>query len=70
MLAKRTGETPAIRFRTDRFYRINSNWYFSTREGIEMGPYADRFEAEEALSELFSLNEWQKPKVVENKPNP
>lgn len=60
MLAKRLGETPAIRYRSDRFYRINSDWYFSTREGFEMGPYESRALADEALIELFNTNRWAK----------
>lgn len=58
MLAKRLGETPAIRYRSDRFYRINSDWYFSTREGFEMGPYESRALAEQALTDLFDSNRW------------
>ena len=45
-------------FRTDRFYRINEAWYFSTREGIEMGPYTNKTDAELALSDLFNANDW------------
>ena len=30
------------RFRMDRYYMSNGNWYFSTREGEEVGPFATR----------------------------
>jgi len=65
MLAKRLGETPEIRYRTDRFYRINSSWFFSTREGIEMGPYLSRKDAENALKDIFVINEWTKSTAEE-----
>jgi hypothetical protein len=58
MLAKRRGETPAIRYRTDRFYCSNSHWYFSTREGNEVGPFPTRAEAETALVSMFAQNQW------------
>lgn len=58
MLVARQGEETRTHFRTDRFYRVNDVWFFSTREGIEMGPYPSRMEAELALSDLTIANEW------------
>lgn len=33
-------------FRSARVYRSDGQWYFHTREGIEVGPYQAQFEAE------------------------
>jgi len=39
----RAGEldTPII-FRSNRFYTRGSDWYFSTREGLDQGPFSSR----------------------------
>ncbi len=50
MQVHRSGEDGAIPFRSGRFFNIDSNWYFSCREGEIQGPYSSRDEAEAALS--------------------
>jgi hypothetical protein len=42
----RKNEQPKTWFRCERFYRCNEQWFFHTREGIAVGPYRTRFEAE------------------------
>ncbi|NKC01406.1 MAG: hypothetical protein GKR90_23310 [Pseudomonadales bacterium] len=43
-------------FRSDRvFLHEAGNWYFRTREGIEIGPYDTRFEAEIEAGLLIEL---------------
>lgn len=46
----RCGEERKTHFRTDRFYRADSEWYFSTREQVEMGPYKTYQEAQLELT--------------------
>ncbi len=36
-------------FRDNRFYRMVDNWYFTTREGIDFGPFDSQNEAENQL---------------------
>jgi len=33
-------------FRSDRVFHCNGEWFFHTREGIDVGPYDSQFEAE------------------------
>lgn len=40
--------------RSERFFRRDSGWFFKTREGIAVGPYADPFDAELSASLLIS----------------
>lgn len=47
----RTGTGPV---RSERFFRRDSGWFFKTREGIAVGPYADPFDAELSASLLIS----------------
>ena len=35
--------------RTDRYYRIGGEWFFSTREKLQIGPFNNRDEAEAEL---------------------
>ena len=43
-------------FRSDRvFLQSRGSWYFRTREGIEIGPYETRFEAEIEAGLLIGL---------------
>src|SRR6056297_576803 len=45
-MANRRNEQERTWFRSDRFFRSNERWYFHTREGMAVGPYKTRFEAE------------------------
>lgn len=42
----RFGELARQWFRRERVFDRAGHWYFRTREGIDVGPYASRFEAE------------------------
>ena len=42
----RKDEPPKTWFRSDRVFRSDGQWFFHTREGIAVGPYKTRFEAE------------------------
>ena len=42
----RKNEPPKTWFRSDRVFRSDGHWFFHTREGIAVGPYKTRFEAE------------------------
>lgn len=45
----REGENRESWFRCNRYYNLKGQWYFSTREGVDFGPYATQNEAAEAL---------------------
>jgi len=36
-------------YQTERFFTVNRQWYFSTREAPESGPFDSRAEAEQEL---------------------
>lgn len=54
-MRSRNSEETRTWFRCDRFYRCNEFWYFHTREGISVGPYRARFEAEVDAGLLINL---------------
>ncbi len=45
---EKSGES-VTQVRTDRFYCIFDQWFFTSRESLRHGPYASRDEAELAL---------------------
>lgn len=54
-MGNRNNEPSKTWFRSDRFFRSDERWYFYTREGISVGPYRTRFEAEIDAGMLLSL---------------
>ena len=46
MSRNRKGETGTPPYRTGRLFVVDSQWYFSTREGLEHGPFPTREKAE------------------------
>jgi hypothetical protein len=54
-MPNRKNEQPKTWFRSDRVFRSDGYWYFHTREGIDVGPYKDKFEAEVDAEMLKSL---------------
>lgn len=48
-MKKRQGENAQAWFRSNRFYNVKGNWYFSTREGVDFGPFDNQQEASDAL---------------------
>lgn len=51
----RDGEQGGVPFRSDRFFSVGNKWYFSTREGFDSGPYANRERAESSLSHFLQI---------------
>ena len=41
-------------FRSDRFFSGNGQWYFATREHIDIGPFPRRELAEAALQQFIA----------------
>ncbi len=53
MAKRRRGEPPGTSFfRSDRFVQSNGQWYFTTREHLEVGPFLSRHAAVRASEEL------------------
>lgn len=47
----RTTDTrPVSCFRSDRFFLVAGQWYFTTREGEDFGPFGSREDAEKRLA--------------------
>jgi len=47
----REGESQAkVWYRSERFFCVDGKWFFSTREGVDVGPYSSRYSANNGLS--------------------
>jgi hypothetical protein len=53
--AHRQNELGRIPFRSDRFFSVGDKWYFTTREGFDSGPYANRERAEKSLQRFLTI---------------
>ena len=50
----REGENKESWFRCNRFYNLKGNWFFSTREGVDFGPFESKAEAEGELQAFIA----------------
>jgi Domain of unknown function (DUF6316) len=50
--------------RDDRFFNLDDNWYFTTREGLVMGPYESRCQAESESATYIRFLKFAHPPVV------
>ena len=48
----RTGEAGAPPERKDRFFQKDGYWYYHTREGVDIGPFDCRDDAEDGCMEF------------------
>ena len=51
----RQNEQGGIPFRSDRFFCVGNKWYFSTREGFDSGPYANKVRAKNSLQRFLTI---------------
>ena len=50
--------------REDRFFSLDDLWYFTTREGVVMGPYDTEQEAKAELNSYINFVKSAKPPVL------
>ena len=64
MKAARTGEGGISPMRTDRFFSVNSTWYFATREGASIGPFDSKTDAAQGLRDFVDFIALAEPRVL------
>ncbi len=50
--------------RTDRFFAVNSAWYFATREGASIGPFDTKYDAQKGLHDFIDFIQLAEPRVL------
>ena len=64
MDGNRVGERGDFPIRTDRFFSAQGEWFFSTREGAPIGPFADKGEARRGLEDFIEFMSLAEPKTL------
>jgi len=59
----RKGEDCAIPNRAERFFQLNSDWFFATREGALVGPFTTNESANSGLNDYLDFIRLSKPRV-------
>lgn len=62
-VTNRTGESGPIPNRGERFFQLNNDWFFATREGSMVGPYSTRDSASIGLGDYLDFLKLSKPRV-------
>lgn len=55
MNGNRKGESDPVPYRTGRFFVVDSAWYFTTREGLDHGPFPIREQAEKGCQTYIQV---------------
>lgn len=54
VLCPRNGESSKdVKFRVSRLFSVETRWYFSTREGVDKGPFNSRKQAENEINKFI-----------------
>lgn len=64
MQNNRKGENGPAPMRTDRFFAVKSSWYFATREGASIGPFDNKDEAAQGLSDFIDFIALAEPQML------
>ena len=51
----RHGEEPKNWFRSERYIKVSGIWFFTTREGIDVGPFRSELEAKKHEQQLVAM---------------
>lgn len=60
----RTGEQFEVPTRCKRFFEKSGYWYYSTREGVDIGPFDNLHEAERGVSDFIDFIVHAEPEIV------
>jgi len=62
-MTRRDGEQGAIPPRNGRFLKKDGYWYYSTREGVDIGPFDSMADAEKGVDEFVGYIHASDPDV-------
>jgi hypothetical protein len=63
--SNRIGEEGSVPNRHGRFLQKDSYWYYTTREGVDIGPFDNREDAEVGVGEFIDFICASEPKVAD-----
>lgn len=65
MSTNRSGEQGTVPNRSGRFMEKDGYWYYSTREGVDIGPFDSREDAEIGVGEFIDFICAADPRILE-----
>lgn len=63
-MTNRAGEQGKVPSRSGRFLKKEGYWYYTTREGVDIGPFDSRDDAETGVSEFVNFICASEPMVL------
>jgi hypothetical protein len=60
----RTGEKSEVPVRQKRFFEKSGYWYYSTREGVDIGPFDSLLEAQRGVSDFIDFIVHAEPETI------
>lgn len=66
MKVNRKGESGQPPPRSSRIFNMESHWYFSTREGTDVGPFDSREEANGGLQDFLQFIQLANQRTLQN----
>lgn len=66
MKVNRKGEVGQPPPRSSRIFNMESHWYFSTREGTDVGPFDSREEANSGLHDFLQFIQLANHRTLQN----
>lgn len=63
-MTNRAGENGSVPDRHGRFLQKEGYWYYSTREGVDIGPFDNRNDAEVGVGEFIDFICASEPKIL------
>lgn len=64
-ITNRCGEQGNLPERNSRFVKKGNYWYYSTREGVDIGPFDNQKDAELGVAEFIEYLTESEPKVTD-----
>lgn len=63
-MTNRAGEKGRVPDRNGRFLQKGEYWYYTTREGVDIGPFDSRADAEVGVGEFIDFICASEPKIL------
>lgn len=63
-MTNRAGENGNVPVRHGRFLQKEGYWYYTTREGVDIGPFDNRGDAEVGVGEFIDFICASEPKIL------
>jgi hypothetical protein len=63
--SNRAGEQGSVPDRSGRFLQKENYWYYTTREGVDIGPFDTRADAEVGVGEFIDFICASEPRVLD-----